>query len=430
MQYNHLSPFYFLHVPKTAGTSLRFWFEEMFDQDECCPYFHAYLVRDRDADDLARYKFFSGHLTFEFLIRYGKRFNLASWTILRDPAERALSELRFVQSLDQEQVSEFQRNTWARGWLIKEASRGTAPEIFVQEEYASGHANRQMRYLLSNAFAATNECEGDGDGGMPHANAADDLNAAESNLRSLQSFGILESLDRSLLMFAADFGLPPRQMGIVMNASRKGHGGKDKEVRRAAAAANSLDARLYDYARGVFDERWTALLKSFSLQDTPEGRTALERRLTGRFAETDRGLPRIAAATIRQSDGLILDGWHGRFFYEPDGKTLRWSGPTGRSTVWIPIDRTSARTVRAEIAYALSDAIRDGLAVAVDGAPAPVRRGFEQKADASWQMVIEFEVSEVAANPQYTQIDFLAPQTKTLEDGRVSAFAMGDLSIG
>ena len=82
-------PLYYLHIPKTAGTSLISFLDSQFDSSEICP---AQLLPSLFAlprQDLSKYAFFRGHL-WHGLNTYLKR-DLAYITMLRDPVQRTIS---------------------------------------------------------------------------------------------------------------------------------------------------------------------------------------------------------------------------------------------------------------------------------------------------------------------------------------------------
>lgn len=78
----------FLHIPKTGGTSIRHALATLFQPDEICPERFRAISRFSQ-EDLARYRFFSGHFTMAEVNRIpGEKYVV---TILRDPKERILS---------------------------------------------------------------------------------------------------------------------------------------------------------------------------------------------------------------------------------------------------------------------------------------------------------------------------------------------------
>ena len=87
-------PLYFLHIPKTAGTSVSDWLKRRFDDAEVCP---PVLLDDLIAlapDELPRYALFCGHFHQYLPSLLGKP--LRTVTVLRDPVSRTFSHWRHI----------------------------------------------------------------------------------------------------------------------------------------------------------------------------------------------------------------------------------------------------------------------------------------------------------------------------------------------
>lgn len=83
---------FFLHLPKTGGTTLHHHFAEAFAPEEICPERFSNL-HGIPAATLATYRYFSGHFNYEQLrLVPGPCYVV---TVLRDPAERILSTYYF-----------------------------------------------------------------------------------------------------------------------------------------------------------------------------------------------------------------------------------------------------------------------------------------------------------------------------------------------
>src|SRR5919106_4488854 len=88
-------PLYFLHIPKTAGSTISHYLESHFRPDEVCPAgtWAAFLALP--PEHLGRYRFFRGHFDASLLDLLPRR--PAVVTMLRDPVERAVSEWMFMR---------------------------------------------------------------------------------------------------------------------------------------------------------------------------------------------------------------------------------------------------------------------------------------------------------------------------------------------
>ncbi len=86
----------FLHLHKTAGTSVRAFLERFFRPEEICPAGFRHEFRALDRDQLATYRMFAGHLDWEDLDQVGGP--SFTFTVLREPRERLLSYYFFLRA--------------------------------------------------------------------------------------------------------------------------------------------------------------------------------------------------------------------------------------------------------------------------------------------------------------------------------------------
>jgi hypothetical protein len=86
----------FLHLPKTAGTSVWHFLAQFFLQEEICPAGFRGEFQALSDHQLATYRMFAGHLDWEDLDRVeGPSF---TFTVLREPRERVLSYYFFMRA--------------------------------------------------------------------------------------------------------------------------------------------------------------------------------------------------------------------------------------------------------------------------------------------------------------------------------------------
>jgi len=91
-----LSPLYFLHIPKTAGTTFGAFLQSHFEDREVCP---AHLWRDLirlPAPQISRARLIWGHF-YAFLCAYAPH-STRYLVLLRDPVDRALSHYEHILS--------------------------------------------------------------------------------------------------------------------------------------------------------------------------------------------------------------------------------------------------------------------------------------------------------------------------------------------
>ena len=87
------NPLYFLHIPKTAGTSVIEWLKSSTG-GHACPVGLWSLLLQKELKDIQGYELYCGHF-YRYLNEYLNR-PLDTITFLREPADRAYSHYRHV----------------------------------------------------------------------------------------------------------------------------------------------------------------------------------------------------------------------------------------------------------------------------------------------------------------------------------------------
>lgn len=427
---NHLPRLYFLHIPKTAGTTVRDWLQPLFREREQLPAEHLADLDKIDPDQLHEFCFAAGHFGWrlmEISDRCGAGFEAI--TVLRDPIELALSGMRYVNEVPAEDLSKLPGTVVEVVRRIAELARlgvfpgGSADPTLVAEveHHTQRYRNMMVRFLSA---AGTEHAD------LP-ALTARDLDVAISRLAGMRFFGLVEDLGWSAALFADAYGLPLRPISSRLNVTREQSDSISPEERQWLRDSDSLDVSLYEFARELFDSRVRDLRRKYELPDDarPED---LEAPLLRSFLETEQGLSLIHSGEVGMSDGVLCEGFHPRFFHAPWDRWIRWSGPGLRSTIFLPLDTSAARHLRIEIKAALSDDIRDGLGIEINGSAIDVQRSYEQFADGSYFMVCEALVphSVMQLGRQYTSISFVSPATLREEDtGLLVGFALGKIYV-
>src|SRR4051812_37794559 len=85
------APCFFMHVPKTAGSTLIQALEQQFDEDEIAHWLYPFRLIDASPDFFERHRYFHGHVEYA-VMRALLRVRPIALTMLRHPIEQYLSQ--------------------------------------------------------------------------------------------------------------------------------------------------------------------------------------------------------------------------------------------------------------------------------------------------------------------------------------------------
>ena len=226
----------FLHIPRTAGTTLNAIFERFFSGQpqyrigrngtshiEDCSRFIALLPERR-----AGYAYVTGHLEMPVIKAIpGRPF---VFTFLRHPVTRLISLYAFVKRTPSHHM---------HAWLTR---TGASLETFVARCPWDEVQNGMTRRLA----------------GVPLARSNDKLlllRAIASIKRYFAFIGLQESFDVSLACLGKLLGIEPAALAVApqnVNPDAKARDAVDQETTDAILYYNALDCMLYDFCRKLF----------------------------------------------------------------------------------------------------------------------------------------------------------------------------------
>ncbi len=232
---------YFLHIHKTAGSTLARILETHFGQGQICPpqTWQQFLTLPRS--DLAQYRLFRGHL-----LAFSQWLPARPWivTFLRDPVERTLSTYGYIRRNDRHR--------------LHRASMTMDLETFLHDPDTAGTVrDLQTRWILANAFP----CESLKDMERQLAELGlDPLTTARHQLDSYAFVGLVERFETSVQRLMDTLGWPlfdwmTEHAGDRVNVS-EGRVRRDElspGVLDRILELTTLDRALHDGALAQFD---------------------------------------------------------------------------------------------------------------------------------------------------------------------------------
>lgn len=255
-------PLYYLHIPKTAGSSLTSFLDVQFDRSKICP---AQLLPDLfklNSDSISTYDFFRGHLWFGLNSYVGKELNYI--TMLRDPVQRTISWYSHVKR---------DVNAYRHDRVVKE--NWSLFDFVADKETQWDMVNAQTIFLAADLDFEKLSKDPVGYGTAvikSYAARSKDrelLDLAKARLERFMFFGITERMNHSLHLLAHALDVYPLFSREKLNVSenRPVDGEISSDAIRAIREITSLDQELYDWAAKIFDSKYDELVNSLLVND-------------------------------------------------------------------------------------------------------------------------------------------------------------------
>ena len=228
----------FLHVPKTAGTTLHHILERCYPRNQICsfkdPKYRSELenIQKLSTETREAYRLIKGHLSFGFHRHLPGRSTYI--TFLREPVARALSFYHYARSHPEHYLYPLLGDDHVDLKILLRQRTPTTHELFN----------------LQTSMVAGDEWD---DPERPADRAA--LERAKQNLRShFDVVGLTEEFDTSLRLLRRRFGWKVRFYTRKNVTRRKDQiDNLDPETHSLLREANALDIELYQFARELFD---------------------------------------------------------------------------------------------------------------------------------------------------------------------------------
>jgi len=244
---------FFLHIPKTAGTSFVDTVRPWFEQERAANYIEG-LDAGAQAG-LGDKHFISGHLFFTQIHRLPYIAHCRLISIFRDPYARLASHLRYMDRYNQPEYATAYN-------ALREDLRQVVQDIAAVDFQRPEDLERLFATLAPWARSAFENCQTrflfcdpTVTGASPYEDLPDHaLDIALEHLEALDMIGISEQLDDTVAAVATSCGrpCPPRAARSNTASSDRQIDVADPRIRGVMAPLVNQDERLYARAKALF----------------------------------------------------------------------------------------------------------------------------------------------------------------------------------
>lgn len=379
----------FIHIPKTAGTTLTSILESKFDRDQIFPEAFLRNIKDYTPEQLAAFRLFRGHFSHAIGGRLLRSPQMV--TMLRDPVERAISAYEFMKTC-------IIVNPQAA--ITQQKARSLPLKDYIRDPAISGVINGQTRQLAGRVWQ----------GDIRETNP-DWLEAAQAHLAEFAFVGLTEQFNESMDLLNYTFGWSPLQQiqQLMVGRKRLKREQLTDEELEIILEHNQLDLALYNYGKTLFEQRYQAMLARLERYASAEN---LQQRLEQHYqACFESQVTPVRRVTFTFEQGFSGSGWHG---WEGEGRHLpfRWTGPGTVSTLdFPPLDPGSYR-VEIRVINAITPEVLSSLQLCVNQTPLHLISLYCDEDTAVLQGVIS---PEVVRDAPFTRLTFRVSHTRSLQ---------------
>ena len=256
---------YFLHIPKTAGTSLRSIVEEQFPKDCIAPFSYMHELANvvkRDKNELENYTLFAGHLGHTLISLLPRTPRVV--TMIREPVSRTISRFKNLMRNRARKSVGYER------FLDPEA---TIEDFLSFPPTRRLITNFQVRNLALDFDLTKTYYDDDGQKILPKqakllsytkTDMSDDelLAKAKQRLAAFDFVGVTDRFAESMKLLLATFKWTTTMNVPHLNAlpdPRLTEQTLSRDTMAKIEAYTQLDAELYRFAAELFEQRYAAM---------------------------------------------------------------------------------------------------------------------------------------------------------------------------
>ncbi len=361
---------YFVHIPKTAGTSFIVLLDRFYAAEKIYPHQLWRETQEIDVDANDAYDLYRGHFGGGGVSVLTRR-DLEYFTLLRDPNSMAQSTYQFVKREKNTKVHELvvqQQMSFSdflqhhitsplvKNRLIRNISFDFVDDPAAQEVFLSAETIQYLQSIIEQQKPAIDDDQR--------------LLRAKEFLVSCRWFGLLERFDESMQLLCYTMHWPPVGSSQKLNTHKHALTVSEAET-DILERLNQQDTAFYSFASTLFEQRLADMKSSLDQLRTSECQSTddlLDQRYQQHQAQVMADqLP--AELSYGFDQALLGSQWHRRELMHPENEYFRWTGPGSVSSIdfWV---QPKEYTITMRLINATDVAVLDGLILTLNGQPA------------------------------------------------------------
>ncbi|HMO55963.1 MAG TPA: sulfotransferase family 2 domain-containing protein [Roseiflexaceae bacterium] len=421
---------FFLHIPKTAGSSLRLWLETHFDQDQICGIYgiHELCEIDDPAAYFNRFRLIRAHFGYSMLRQFLDH-DPITLTVLRDPIDRFISQWGYLRAYPINIFTPPERRQILE--QVRTLSLAEFADAIATDTQLSVQWQTTMIGSLNTHYSSVQPSQ--------RSPTPDQFQLAQQRLQQFAWVGLTERFAESLALLAYTFGWwPPHHIPRYnVTAQRPRVAEISPQLREQISAITRIDQQLYAIGSELFAQRYQAmctdLLERFGRRDHARLETPLtldtlipllERHYIACLPQ--RGSRPVQGATLFEH-GFEGDGWY-EVEYSAQGKAYRWSGINRHAQIILPVIPATGYRVVICVVHAIAIDTLHTLQIRVNHHILP--HTVEADARGEHSLVLQVPASLVPADRPLIQLQLVLPQVYSIEtDHRTLGIAVHSVTI-